>query len=90
MTKQLSKIRLALNGIGCFGIAILCLPVGLPGLIGFLSGSLHMGSDPDGGDKVLAIQIFCAFVGAIALIAFIRTVKAWRELPKAKRLRDTQ
>lgn len=84
MAKQkLSKFRLVLNGMGCLGIAILCLPVGLPGLIGLVSGSLHMGSDPDGGDKVLAIQIFCVFIGAIALVSLIRTVQAWRELPKA-------
>ena len=84
MTKQkASKVRLALNAIGCLGIAMLCLPVGLPGLIGLMAGSLHMGSDPDGGDKVLAIQIFCAVLGAIALVSLVRTVKAWRELPEA-------
>lgn len=84
MTKQkLSKVRLALNGIGCLGIAILCLPVGLPGLIGLMSGSIRMWSDPDGGDKVLAIQILCTVIGAIALISLLRTVKAWRELPKS-------
>ena len=84
MAKQkASKVRLALNGIGCIGIAILCLSVGLPGLIGLVSGSLHMGSDPDGGDKVLAIQIFCVVLGAIAVVSLIRTVKAWRELPEA-------
>jgi hypothetical protein len=84
MTKQkVSKVRLALNGIGCVGIATLCLSVGLPGLIGLMFGSLRMGSDPDGGDKVLAIQLFGVVLGAIALISLIRTVKAWRELPKA-------
>ena len=84
MTKQnVSKFRLVLNGIGCFGIAILCLPFGLPGLIGLISGSLRMGSDPDSGDKVLAIQIFSTVIGAVALISLIRTVKAWRKLPEA-------
>jgi hypothetical protein len=84
MTKQkVSKVRLAVNGIGCLGIALLCLPVGLPGLIGLISGSLRMGSDPDGGDKVLAIQFVCVVIGAIALVSLIRTVKAWREWPKA-------
>ena len=86
MTKlQVTKFRLVLNGIGTFAIAALCLPVGLPGVIGLLFGSLHFGSDPDGGDKVLAAMVFSAFIGAIALISFIRTVKAWRELPKAQR-----
>ena len=81
--RKVSKVRLALNGIGCLGIAILCLPFGLQGLIGLMSGSLHMGSDPDGGDKVLAIQMLSALIAAIALISLIRTVKAWRELPEA-------
>ena len=81
MSKNVSKSRLALNGIGAFGIAILCLPIGLPGLIGVVSGSLHFGSDPDGGDKVLAIQIFCAVMGALALASLIGTVISWRRLP---------
>jgi len=84
MPKQkATQIRLALNGIGSLGIATLCLPIGLPGLIGLLSASRHLGTDPDGGDKVLAIQIFCVVLGAIALLSLLRTVKAWRELPKA-------
>lgn len=38
MTKQnISKARLILNGIGCIGIAALCLPIGLEGAIGLAS-----------------------------------------------------
>lgn len=81
---KISKARLILNGIGCFGIAMFCLPIGISGVIGLAFNSTPMGSDPDGKDKVLALLIFCGFVGAIALISFIRTVKIWRGLSKNK------
>ena len=73
-----SIFRLALNAVGTFIIAVLGLSTGLPGLIGLATGFLHFGSDPDGGDKVLAIQVFSALVGAIALVSFIGSVIALR------------
>lgn len=79
MTKQnIFKVRLILNGIGCTAIAILCLPIGFSGIISLVSNSPPMGSDPDGADKVIAIQIFSGLLGALALISLIRTVKKWR------------
>jgi hypothetical protein len=81
MTEQkISKARLIVNGIGCSGVAILCLPIGFAGIISL--ASTPFGTDPDGGDKVLAIEIFCGLLGAIAFISLIRTVKTWRGLPK--------
>lgn len=83
MAKQkVSRVRLVINGIGCVFIAMICLPVGLPGLIGLLSGSAHLGRDPDSGDKLLAIQMLCVIVGTITLISLFRTAKAWRESTK--------
>lgn len=80
MTKQnISKARLILNGIGCIGIAALCLPIGLEGVIGL--ASFPLGTDPDGRDKVLAIETFCGFLGVIAFASLIDTVWKWRRLP---------
>ena len=76
--RRISKIRLAVNAIGCLVIAGLCLPVGLPGAIGLIIGSLHFGTDPDGADKVLGIQLVSTFFGAIALVSLARTVRQWR------------
>lgn len=72
--QNISKFRLALNGVGTLGIAILFLSAGLPGLLSLATGASQMGSDPDGGDKVLGIQIIAVVVGVIALVSFIRTV----------------
>jgi hypothetical protein len=83
MTNQkITKARLLLNGIGSAGIAILCLPIGLPGIIGLLSGHAAAAADPDGAGKVQAIELFCAALGMVALISLVRTVIAWRRLPK--------
>ncbi len=81
--KKVSKFRLALNGIGSLGVAIFCLPIGIPGLIGVIFGSLRLGSDPDGGDKVLGVQLLCVVLGAFALASLIDTVIAWRRLSRA-------
>ena len=84
MTKlTITKIRLAVNGIFCSVMAPLCLLFGLPTVIGLWSGSLRFGTDPDGADKVLGALVFSAVLGTIALISLIRTVMAWRRLPKA-------
>jgi hypothetical protein len=77
-TRKVSKFRLAVNGIGCILLAVLFLSVGIPGLAGLLSGLVHFGSDPDGGDKVLALQCVSVLAGAIALGSLVRTVIAWR------------
>jgi hypothetical protein len=80
--RKISKPRLVINGIGTALIAIFCLYMGLPGVFGLVSGSVHFGIDPDGRDKVLAIQVFSAVVGVIALVSTFRSVKAWRESAK--------
>lgn len=77
---RITKARLIVNGIGCLGIALLCLPVGISGLFGLVFGAHPLASDPDGGDKVLAIQMVCVLLGAIAVISLMRTVKRWRAL----------
>ena len=82
--KKISKSRLVLNGIGCFGIAILCLPLGFVAIITLTSGTNPMVSDPDGAGKVLGIEIFFGLIGAIALLSLIHTVMLWRELPTHK------
>jgi hypothetical protein len=83
MTKQkLSKARLVINGIGSLGVAIICIAVSLSGIVGLITGTMRIGDDADGGDKVLGLQILTAILGVLALISFIRTVKAWRELSK--------
>lgn len=82
--RRIARVRLALNGLGSIAIAVLCLPIGLPGLIGFVAGSLRMGGDPDGADKVLGIQIFAAILGAVAVLSLVRTVKTWRALAKTQ------
>jgi uncharacterized membrane protein YuzA (DUF378 family) len=71
-----------MNGIGTTLIAIFYLNIGLPGVVGLVSGSMHFGVDPDGRDKVLAIQVFSVVVGIIALVSVLRTVTVLRESTK--------
>jgi len=77
-----SKARLAFNTACTLFIALFFLYAALPGLVGLVSGSLRFGSDPDGGDKVLAIYLFSAILGVIATVYFIRMVMTWRRLPR--------
>ena len=69
MAKQISKFRLAVNGIGTAFIAILCLSVGLPGAVKLLLGAVHFGADPDSADKALELQVLSTGIGLI-LICF--------------------
>lgn len=80
--RKISRTRLMVNGIGCAGIAILCLPLGYAGITGLAFTPL--GTDPDGSDKVIAIELFSGLIGVIAIISLIRTVKKWRESPEKK------
>jgi hypothetical protein len=81
MTRQkIYKGRLILNGICWLAFAALCLPLGFEGIIGL--SLTPFGTDPDGGDKVPGIELFCGLLGAIAIISLIRTVKRWSELPE--------
>lgn len=84
MAKQISKFRLAVNGIGTAFIAILCLSVGLPGAVKLLLGAVHFGADPDSADKALALQVLSTGIGLIALFSLFslfRTILAWRKSP---------
>ena len=44
-------------------------------------GTVHLGSDSESADLLLAIQVFSTGVGLIALISLVRTILAWRKSP---------
>lgn len=81
MAKRISKFRLGVNGIGTAFIAILCLSVGLPGVVKLMLGTVQYGADPDSADKALALQFLSTGIGTIALVSLVRTILAWRKFP---------
>jgi hypothetical protein len=86
MSKEtITKFRLILNGIGCFVIVSICIPVCISLAYSLRSLPPPIPSDPDSG-KGLIISLFgiglCGFLGISAAVSLIRTLKKLFELSK--------